>query len=47
MDGFETLRRLRARFPSPHLPVIMVSAQDAEDQVVRGLDLGADDYITK
>lgn len=47
MDGFETLERLRAAYPSPRVPVLMVSAQHEEEQVVRGLDLGADDYITK
>ncbi|KAG2487725.1 hypothetical protein HYH03_013724 [Edaphochlamys debaryana] len=47
MDGYEVLQRLRAMTPNVHLPIIMVSAQTEEDHVVCGLDLGADDYVTK
>ncbi|KAG2431901.1 hypothetical protein HXX76_009392 [Chlamydomonas incerta] len=47
MDGYEVLQRLRAMTPHVHLPIIMVSAQTEEDHVVCGLDLGADDYVTK
>jgi DNA-binding response OmpR family regulator len=44
-DGFEVVRRLRAeRNP---VPIIVVTARDALADVVRGLDLGADDYLTK
>jgi DNA-binding response OmpR family regulator len=45
MDGFTVIRTLR----SEHLttPTIMVTARDAMADVVRGLDLGADDYLTK
>jgi DNA-binding response OmpR family regulator len=45
IDGFEVLRRLRAR----RLPasVLVLTARDAIDDRVRGLDLGADDYLTK
>jgi len=45
IDGFEVLRRLRAR-RSP-ASVIMLTARDGIDDRVRGLDLGADDYLTK
>lgn len=47
MDGLEVLRHLRRDHPQSELPVIMVSAKDANDDVVRALDLGANDYITK
>ncbi|HMA31927.1 MAG TPA: response regulator transcription factor [Casimicrobiaceae bacterium] len=45
IDGFEVLRRLRAR-RSP-ASVLVLTARDAIDDRVRGLDLGADDYLTK
>jgi two-component system sensor histidine kinase ChiS len=47
LDGYETLRRLRARNDTRHLPVIFLTAQDAEEAERRGLELGAADYITK
>jgi two-component system, OmpR family, response regulator len=45
LDGFETCRRLRAQ--GAWLPVIMLTARDAVEDRVRGLDGGADDYLTK
>jgi len=47
MDGYEVLRALRAMFPKMHVPVIMVSARAEEDNVVQGLEGGADDYVAK
>jgi two-component system KDP operon response regulator KdpE len=44
MDGFETLERIRSL---SSVPVIMVTAKGDEEDRIRGLDLGADDYITK
>ena len=44
-DGLEILRKLRRDRPS--LPVIIASARGSEDQRVRGLELGADDYVVK
>jgi len=44
LDGFETLRALR-EFSS--VPVLMLTARGEEDDRVRGLELGADDYVTK
>ena len=45
MDGYEVARRLRAdRIPAP---IIMLTAKDSVQDIVRGLDLGADDYLTK
>lgn len=46
MDGFEVLRWVRENFDWP-IPVIFVTAKDQEDDIVRALEQGADDYITK
>jgi DNA-binding response OmpR family regulator len=45
MDGFDVIRTLRAAKKT--VPTIMVTARDAMCDIVRGLDLGADDYLTK
>ncbi len=45
MDGFEVLHRLRGR--RSDTPVLILTARDALDDRVRGLDLGADDYMLK
>ena len=45
MDGFELARRMRIE--NNLTPVLMLTARDAVPDVVRGLDLGADDYMTK
>jgi len=45
MDGIELVRRLRAG--GRQTPVLMLTARDAASDVVRGLDAGADDYLTK
>lgn len=45
MDGLEILRRMRARGNTS--PVLIVTARDALDDRVRGLDLGANDYLVK
>ncbi len=45
IDGFEVLRRLRKR--KNHVPVLVLTARDELDDRVRGLDLGADDYLVK
>ena len=44
-SGYEVLRRLRAR--DSRLPVLILTALDAVNERVRGLDLGADDYLAK
>ncbi|MCB1010171.1 MAG: response regulator transcription factor [Microthrixaceae bacterium] len=44
MDGYEVCRRLRNSTP---IPVVMLTARAAEDDRVLGLELGADDYVTK
>jgi two-component system OmpR family response regulator len=45
LDGFEVLRRLRQRRNG--VPVMMLTVRDAPEDRVGGLDLGADDYLTK
>src|SRR3979409_500172 len=47
MDGFETCRRLKANPLTHHIPVVMVTALDQPSDRVRGLDAGADDFLTK
>lgn len=44
-SGFEVCRQLRAR--GPMFPILMLTARDAIDDRVKGLDSGADDYLTK
>lgn len=46
-DGLDILKRLRSRPVSAHLPVMMLTAKGSEYDKVIGLDLGADDYLTK
>jgi DNA-binding response OmpR family regulator len=45
LDGFEVARRLRAK--GNRTPILMLTARDTVPDVVKGLDLGADDYLTK
>ncbi len=45
MDGYEVSRRLRAA--GRQAPIVMLTARDATPDIVRGLDAGADDYLTK
>jgi two-component system cell cycle response regulator len=47
MDGFEVCRRLKTDPATHHIPVIMVTALDQPSDRVRGLDAGADDFLTK
>jgi two-component system, OmpR family, response regulator ResD len=44
MDGYEVCKRIRAQ---GHTPILMLTARRTEDDRVMGLDLGADDYLTK
>ena len=46
-DGLEILKKIKAGEKTKNLPVIMVTAKTAEIDAVKGLDGGADDYITK
>ena len=47
MDGLTACRRIRSEENTRQVPLIMVSAKGSEADVVTGLELGADDYITK
>ena len=47
LSGIEVCRRLRRMPETANVPIIMLTAREAEDDRVRGLDTGADDYLTK
>ncbi len=47
MDGFEVTRRLKNNPRTQHIFIIMLTAKGSEADIVTGLELGADDYITK
>ncbi|WP_128892483.1 phosphate regulon transcriptional regulator PhoB [Erythrobacter sp. HKB08] len=46
-SGIEVCRRLRRSKETGHVPIIMLTAREAEDDRIRGLETGADDYLTK
>ncbi len=47
LDGISVLERLKATSAGEHVPVIMISAIDDTESVVRCIEIGADDYLTK
>jgi len=47
MDGFEVCRRIKSNPKTQHLPVLMITALDQPSDRVRGLEVGADDFLTK
>ena len=47
MDGFEVCRRLKSGMATHHIPVVMVTALDQPSDRVKGLESGADDFLTK
>jgi DNA-binding response OmpR family regulator len=47
VSGVEVCRILRSRADGRHVPIIMLTARTSEDDRVTGLELGADDYVTK
>jgi two-component system alkaline phosphatase synthesis response regulator PhoP len=47
MDGLDALKKLKSATATASVPVIILTAKSSETDKVRGLDLGADDYITK
>jgi DNA-binding response OmpR family regulator len=47
LDGLEVCRRLRVQDPTRAIPVLMLTAKGEETDVVIGLEMGADDYLTK
>ncbi len=46
-SGLEVCRRLRRGKATAHVPIIMLTAREEEDDRIRGLEIGADDYLTK
>jgi two-component system, OmpR family, phosphate regulon response regulator PhoB len=46
-SGIEVCRRLRRDKTTAHVPIIMLTAREGEDDKIRGLETGADDYLTK
>ena len=46
-SGIEVCRRLRRDKNTAHVPIVMLTARGAEDDMIRGLETGADDYLTK
>ncbi|MEE9432996.1 MAG: phosphate regulon transcriptional regulator PhoB [Sphingorhabdus sp.] len=47
LSGIEVCRRLRRNAATKELPIIMLTARSEEDERIRGLETGADDYVTK
>jgi two-component system, cell cycle response regulator len=47
IDGFEVSRRIKSDSELPFIPIILVTARGSSDDVVEGLEAGADDYISK
>ena len=47
VTGIEVCRRLRRRRATAHVPIIMLTARGEESDRIRGLETGADDYVTK
>jgi PleD family two-component response regulator len=47
LDGYEVTRRLRAAYPTRHIPIILLTAKAEAEDKVHGLQGGANDYVTK
>ncbi len=47
IDGLEVTKKLKANEKTRHIPIVMLTAKGEEADIVTGLELGADDYITK
>ena len=47
VSGIEVCRRLRRKAPTARVPIIMLTARGEESDRIRGLETGADDYVTK
>ncbi|HEX9701455.1 MAG TPA: response regulator, partial [Rhodospirillales bacterium] len=47
MDGYDVCRRIKSNPKTTHIPVVMVTALGGREERIRGLDAGADDFLTK
>ncbi len=47
VDGLEVCRTIRRRPQTQHVPIVMLTARSEDSDIVTGLELGADDYVTK
>lgn len=47
LSGFELAQRIKTDEKTTHIPIIFITAKDAEDDTLQGFGLGADDYVTK
>jgi PleD family two-component response regulator len=47
IDGYEVCRQLRTNLRTSHIPIIFLTQKDERNDKIQGLELGADDYITK
>lgn len=47
LDGIEVCRRLKRNDTTRHIPVVMLTAKSEDSDIVTGLEIGADDYVTK
>jgi DNA-binding response OmpR family regulator len=47
MSGYDVCRKLRAMEPTRHLPILMITALQPDEDRQRGLDVGADDFLVK
>jgi signal transduction histidine kinase/CheY-like chemotaxis protein/ligand-binding sensor domain-containing protein len=47
VDGYDLCRQLKNHIDTCHIPIVLLTAKAAEEDVVHGLEVGADDYITK
>jgi DNA-binding response OmpR family regulator len=47
IDGYETLKQIRAKPATASLPVILISSRDSQQSIRSGMELGATDYVTK
>lgn len=47
MDGYEVLKEVRSRAPLRQIPIVVFSTTSREEDIIRAMELGADDYVVK